>query len=75
VPERNANFFQVAVGQLGQDISVDRAVAEGRLILAKPQASEPIPNIHHRIPDSSIFDTNRSSASGALLPNESFGSK
>jgi hypothetical protein len=43
---RQAELFEVGVAQLGQDLVVDRAVAEDRLVLFEAQAPQPGRHIH-----------------------------
>jgi len=38
VSERDPKVFEVLIGQLRQDVSVDFAFAEGGLVLAEPEA-------------------------------------
>ncbi|MGA7489125.1 MAG: hypothetical protein WBW74_19555 [Xanthobacteraceae bacterium] len=68
VPEWNAEFFEVDLCQFGQDIRVDRAIVESAFILAKPQASEPIPHIHGRVPTAHLSHSSRTSVSRAPVP-------
>ena len=39
LPERNAEVFEVLIRQLWQDVSLDRAFAKCRLVLAKSETS------------------------------------
>ena len=50
VPERDAALLQLRVGQVGQDLRVDRVLAEQGEVLAKPKASQPVVDIHGRAP-------------------------
>jgi hypothetical protein len=44
--QRHAEFFEVGVGQFRQNFRVDFALAKDRLVLAKAEATEPIPHVH-----------------------------
>jgi hypothetical protein len=44
--QRDAELFEIGVGQFRQNFLVDFALAKDRLILAKAEATEPIPHAH-----------------------------
>jgi hypothetical protein len=48
MPEWDAELLQVRVGQVGQDVRVDRVLAEKGEVLAKPQTLQPVAHIHGR---------------------------
>ena len=45
--ERQANLFEISLGQVHKNVSLDLVFAERGLVLAKPEAAKPSPNIHH----------------------------
>ena len=49
----DTELLKVDLGQVGQHIGVDFALAECGFILAKAKASQPTPDIHGRAPASS----------------------
>ena len=46
VPQRHAELTEVAVCQIGQDFSIDFALAKRGLILTETEAAQPSPNVH-----------------------------
>ena len=44
--EQDPELFQVSVGQLGQDLGVDRVLAERLLVALQPQIPQPSRDIH-----------------------------
>ena len=50
VPQRHAKLIEVALGQIGQDLSIDFALAKRGLILTETEAAQPSPNIHGLYP-------------------------
>ena len=46
MPQRQAKFLKVGLGQLRQNISVNFVRAEGGLILIEAKASQPTPEVH-----------------------------
>ena len=56
VAHRHAEFFEVAVRQVGQNFGVDFVFAEQRLVLTETEAAQPSPNIHDRIRPAGIND-------------------
>jgi hypothetical protein len=46
VPHRDAELFEVGLGQLGQDLVVDLVLAEHRLVLFEAQCPQPGGDIH-----------------------------
>jgi hypothetical protein len=49
-PERQANFLEVGLGQIGENVGVDFVGEEGRFVLAEAETLEPLANIHARAP-------------------------
>jgi hypothetical protein len=47
-PERNADFFEVGLGQVGQDVRVDLMLAEQGFILSEPDRVQPLGDVHRR---------------------------
>jgi hypothetical protein len=50
VPHRQAKFFEVGLGQLGQDLMVDLVLAEYRRVLFEAKRPQPLDDIHRRLP-------------------------
>ncbi len=44
--QRQADLFEVAFGQVGQNVRFDLIVTEDGLVLAKTEAPQPRPNVH-----------------------------
>jgi hypothetical protein len=49
VPQRHAKLSEVALGQIGQDLSIDFALAKCGLILTETEAAQPSPDVHTRV--------------------------
>lgn len=46
MPQGDAKLPKIAVGQIGEDLVVDFALAKRGLVLAKSETSQPIPHVH-----------------------------
>jgi hypothetical protein len=46
VAERYPEFFEIALGQLGQHVAVDRIRDERGLVLLESMAPQPVANVH-----------------------------
>jgi hypothetical protein len=49
MPQRNADFLEVRLGQFRQDFEVDVVLAERVLVLAETEVSQPITDVHCRV--------------------------
>src|SRR5271168_4607604 len=49
MPERHAKLLEIGVGQLGEDLRVDFAFAEGGFVLAETEAPQPVAHVHDRL--------------------------
>ena len=47
MPQRHADLFEVAIGQLAQNVGIDVVVSKQRFILLKTAASQPYRDIRH----------------------------
>src|SRR5271169_5843434 len=56
VPERHAKLIEVTLCQIGQDFSIDFALAKRGLILTESEAAQPSPDIHDCIQPAGIND-------------------
>ena len=50
VPERDAELLEIRVGQISQDFSIDRVLAEKGEVLAKPERTQPSTDVHDWYP-------------------------
>src|SRR5271169_639816 len=46
MPERDAEVLQMLVLEFRQNVGVDFALAKNRLVLPKPEAPQPFPDVH-----------------------------
>jgi hypothetical protein len=46
MPQENAKPKEIGVGQIGQDLNVDRIVTKCRLVLRQPEATQPGSDVH-----------------------------
>jgi len=49
VTQQDTEVVQVLIGQVVQNVGIDRVVAECRLILLEAKAPQPNPDIHDRV--------------------------
>ena len=56
MPQRHAKLIEVALCQIGQDFSIDLALAKRGLILTETEAAQPSPDIHDCIRPAGIND-------------------
>ena len=56
MPQRHAKLIEVALCQIGQDFSIDFALAKRGLILTETEAAQPSPDIHDCIRPAGIND-------------------
>jgi hypothetical protein len=47
MPQRHPDLFEVAVGQLAQNVGIDVVVSKQRFVLLETAASQPYRDIHH----------------------------
>jgi hypothetical protein len=50
MPQRHAKLTEVALGQIGQDLSIDFALTKRGLILTETKAAQPSPDVHGLYP-------------------------
>jgi hypothetical protein len=48
--KKDPEFFQVSVGQRGQDLGVDRVIAERLLVALQPEIVQPSRDVHDILP-------------------------
>ena len=53
--ERNAEFFEIAVRQLAQNLGVDIVLPKQRLVLAETEAAKPVPDVHSPIQSADLM--------------------
>ena len=56
VPQRHAKLIEVALSQIGQDFSIDFALAKRGVILTETEAAQPSPDVHDCIRLEAIND-------------------
>ena len=56
MPQRHAKLIEVALRQIGQDLSIDFALAKRGLILTETEAAQPSPDVHDCIRPAGIND-------------------
>jgi hypothetical protein len=49
MPQRHTELFEIALGQLPEHLDVYFVVAENGLVAAKPEAAQPITDVHARV--------------------------
>ena len=49
MPQRQAKLTEVALGQIGQDLSINLALAKRGLILTETERAQPSPDVHECI--------------------------
>ena len=46
MPQRHADLFEVGLGQIGQDLGINFALAKRGLILTETERAQPSPDVH-----------------------------
>ena len=73
---RHAEFFEVAVRQIGQNLGVDFVFQEQRLVFTETEAPQPIPDVHTRSSNEpgSKMVPGETASSGHRFLNDRYGS-
>ena len=68
VPQWHAKLSEVALGQIGQDLSIDFALAKRGLILTETERAQPSPDVHECIrPAGSMMGLSNAHVQGVSL--------
>jgi hypothetical protein len=55
VPQKDAELFEISVGQIRQDLRVDFVFAERGFVLAETEVPQPSPDVHGRLRSARII--------------------
>jgi len=54
VAERQSELFEIAIGEIGEHVHVDRIVAKGGLVAAEAETAKPPADVHGRASHGSV---------------------